>query len=58
MSGRGGHRESPAREVEQAIADLDRQRTQVRLLGRTFMIDIVMQTPDRFSTAGRAALEA
>ncbi|MBO7940894.1 MULTISPECIES: LacI family DNA-binding transcriptional regulator [Streptomyces] len=58
LNGRGGVRESTAREVERAIADLDRQRTQVRLVGRTFMVDIVMQTPERFSTAVRAALEA
>lgn len=45
-------------EVHQAIKDLDRQRTQVRIGGRTFMIDIVMQTPERFSTAVRDALEA
>ena len=58
LNGRGGVRESTVREVRRAIADLDRQRTQVRLVGRTFMIDIVMQTPERFSTAVRAALEA
>ena len=45
-------------EVRQAIADLDRQRTQLRLAGRTFMVDIVMQAPERFTTAVRAALEA
>jgi len=58
LNGRGGVRESTQREVRQAIADLDRQRTQVRLVGRTFMIDIVMQAPERFTTAVRAALEA
>ncbi|MGJ5831158.1 LacI family DNA-binding transcriptional regulator [Streptomyces ossamyceticus] len=58
LNGRGGVRESTAREVEQAIKDLDRQRTQVRIGGRTFMVDIVMQSPDRFSTAVREALEA
>src|SRR3954453_14055510 len=58
LNSRGGVRENTAREVRQAITDLDRQRTQVRLVGRTFMIDIVMQTPERFSTAVRAALEA
>ncbi|WP_030421172.1 LacI family DNA-binding transcriptional regulator [Streptomyces sp. SCSIO 75703] len=58
LNRRGGVRESTAHEVRQAIADLDRQRTQVRLVGRTFMIDIVMQAPDRFSAAVRAALEA
>jgi LacI family transcriptional regulator len=55
---RPGVRESTALEVRQAIADLDRQRTQVRLAGRTFMIDVVVQAPARFSAAIRAALEA
>ncbi|MEU5666126.1 LacI family DNA-binding transcriptional regulator [Streptomyces longwoodensis] len=58
LNGRGGVRPSTAQEVHRAIADLDRQRTQVRLVGRTFMVDIVMQAPERFSTAVRAALEA
>ncbi|MER5184311.1 LacI family DNA-binding transcriptional regulator [Streptomyces sp. NPDC002896] len=58
LNDRGGVRESTVREVRQAIADLDRQRTQVRIGGRTFLIDIVMQTPERFSTAVRDALEA
>ena len=55
---RGGVRESTVREVRQAIADLDRQRSQVRLGGRTFMIDVVVQAPPRFSAAVKAALEA
>lgn len=58
LNERGGVRESTVREVHQAIKDLDRQRTQVRIGGRTFMIDIVMQTPERFSSAVRDALEA
>src|SRR5882762_8175759 len=44
-------------DIRQAIADLDQQRSQLRLAGRVFMIDIVMQTPDRFSSAVKAALE-
>jgi LacI family transcriptional regulator len=44
--------------VRQAIADLEKQRTQIRLGGRTFFIDVVMQAPDRFSPAVRSALEA
>ncbi|MFP3989555.1 LacI family DNA-binding transcriptional regulator [Streptomyces sp. E11-3] len=58
LNNRGGVRESTIMEVHQAIKDLDRQRTQVRIGGRTFMVDIVMQTPERFSTAVRGALEA
>jgi LacI family transcriptional regulator len=58
LNDRGGVRESTAREVHQAITDLNRQRDQVRLNGRTFMIDLVMQAPERFTTAVRTALEA
>jgi len=55
---RPGVRASTVAQVEQAIADLDRQRSQLRLSGRTFVIDLVMQAPQRFSSAVRAALEA
>jgi len=58
LHARGGVRASTARQVKQAIADLDRQRSQVRLGGRTFLLDVVMQTPSRFSSAVRGALEA
>ncbi|MEU1511772.1 LacI family DNA-binding transcriptional regulator [Streptomyces sp. NPDC005811] len=58
LNRRGGVRESTVREVRRAVEDLDRQQTQVRIGGRTFMIDIVMQAPERFSTAVREALEA
>ena len=58
LNNRGQVRESTVREVQQAIADLDRQRSQLRLTGRTFMIDVVMQAPQRFSAAVRDALEA
>jgi LacI family transcriptional regulator len=58
LHGRGGVRESTVREVEQAIADLDRQQSQLRLGGRTFMLDVVVQAPPRFSAAVKTALEA
>ena len=57
-NGRGGVRASTAQAVHQAIDELDRQRTQVRLTGRTFLVDVVMQAPDRFTAAVRTALEA
>ncbi|HYY10370.1 MAG TPA: substrate-binding domain-containing protein [Kineosporiaceae bacterium] len=44
--------------MHRAIADLDRQRSQVRLTGRTFLLDLVIDAPDRFSAAVRAALES
>ncbi len=58
LNGRSGVRESTAAEVRRAIADLDRQRTQLRLGGQTFVIDVVITAPERFSTSVRAALEA
>src|SRR6478736_3682816 len=57
LNRRPGVRPSTAAHVAQAIADLDRQRSQLRLTGRTFIVDLVMQTPDRFSAAVQAALE-
>jgi LacI family transcriptional regulator len=57
LHARAGVREATVAQVEQAIADLDRQRSQVRLSGRTFLVDLVMQTPDRFGSAVRTALE-
>jgi LacI family transcriptional regulator len=57
LNQRGGVRPSTVNDIRQAIADLDRQRSQLRLNGRVFMIDIVMQTPDRFSCAVKVALE-
>lgn len=58
LNGRSGVRDSTVREVLSAIADLERQRDQVRLAVRTFLVDVVMQSPARFSSAVRAALEA
>jgi LacI family transcriptional regulator len=57
LNDRGGVRASTVNDIRQAIADLDQQRSQLRLAGRVFMIDIVMQTPDRFSSAVKTALE-
>jgi LacI family transcriptional regulator len=44
--------------VRQAIADLDRQRDQLRMAGRTFLVDVVVQAPPRFCDTVRTALEA
>ncbi|HJT94667.1 MAG TPA: LacI family DNA-binding transcriptional regulator [Mycobacterium sp.] len=58
LNDRPGVRQNTRAEVMQAIADLDKQRTQLRLNGRRYLIDVVMQTPQRFSDAFRAAIEA
>jgi LacI family transcriptional regulator len=57
LNERGGVRASTVQEVRRAITDLERQHTQLRLGGRTFLVDVVMQAPDRFTAAVRAALE-
>ena len=46
-------RDSTRLEVEQAIRDLDKQRSQLRLAGRKYLFDVVMQAPQRFSSAFR-----
>jgi len=58
LNARPGVRGNTRAEVMQAIADLDKQRAQLRLNGRRYLIDVVMQTPQRFSDAFRAAVEA
>lgn len=55
---RGGVRPRTADEVHRAIADLERQRAQLRATGRTYLVDVVMQAPVRFTDAVRSALEA
>ncbi|MEH3034445.1 MAG: LacI family DNA-binding transcriptional regulator [Aeromicrobium erythreum] len=58
LHGRPGVRAATVAEVERAVAELDRQATQLRLVGRTFLLDLVMQAPRRFSDAVRSAVEA
>jgi LacI family transcriptional regulator len=57
LNRRAGVRDSTRAEVMQAIADLDKQRSQLRLNGRRYLIDVVMEAPGRFSDAFRAAVE-
>jgi LacI family transcriptional regulator len=58
LHGREGVRPETIVQVNQAIAELERQREQVHLSGRTLILDLVMQTPERFALATRQALEA
>lgn len=58
LNDRPGVRQNTHAEVMQAIADLDKQRAQLRLVGRRYLVDVVMQTPQRFSDAFRVAVEA
>jgi LacI family transcriptional regulator, galactose operon repressor len=58
LHGREGVRRETVAQVNQAIDELERQREQVHLSGRTLILDLVMQTPERFAVASRDALEA
>jgi LacI family transcriptional regulator len=57
LHGRDGVRPETVAQVNQAIDELARQREQVQLSGRTVILDLVMQTPERFAVASREALE-
>src|SRR3954470_19008631 len=58
LHGRAGVRPETVTQVEQAVAELDRQRSQVHLAGQSLMLDLVMQAPERFASACRHAVEA
>lgn len=58
LHGRVGVRPETVAQVERAVAELGRQREQVELSGRTVILDLVMQTPERFAVASRDALES
>src|ERR1700735_272995 len=57
LNKRGGVRGHTAERVKQAIRELDGQSEQAGLTGRKFVVDVVMQAPDRFSESVRLALE-
>ncbi|WP_432510860.1 LacI family DNA-binding transcriptional regulator [Kineococcus sp. SYSU DK001] len=58
LNDRPGVRASTVAQVHRAVAELDRQQTQLSVDGRTFIVDVVVDAPRRFSDAVRAALEA
>jgi LacI family transcriptional regulator len=56
---RGGVRESTARRVHQAVADLDRQQSEsAGAAARTFPVDVVVHAPSRFAAAVETAVTA
>jgi LacI family transcriptional regulator len=54
---REGVRPETIAQVKRAIDELERQSEQVQLSAQTLIFDLVMQTPQRFATASRDALE-
>src|ERR1700735_5390607 len=57
LNRRGGVRGHTAERVKQAIRELRGQSEQAGLTGRKFVVDVIMQAPDRFSEAVRVSLE-
>lgn len=58
LHGRKHVAKTTASRIEAAIAELERQYAQARIGGRRLVLDIVMETPQRFSDAVRLAFEA
>lgn len=58
LHGRAHVARATALKIEAALAELERQYAEARIGGRRLVIDVVMETPQRFSNAVRAAFEA
>ncbi|WP_028749194.1 LacI family DNA-binding transcriptional regulator [Rhizobium mesoamericanum] len=58
LNDRSGVRHQTRLRVQSAIAELEKQQTGGEVSGRKLAIDVVMETPERFSTAVRDAFEA
>lgn len=58
IHGRGGVHRKTALRVEAAIGELRKQETEAGLQGRTFVFDVIMEAPDRFTRAVREAFES
>lgn len=57
LNDRPGVRRQTAARVRAAIVELENQQQRLELPGSTCAIDVVMEAPDRFTTAVRAAFE-
>ncbi|UVC10937.1 LacI family DNA-binding transcriptional regulator [Rhizobium sp. TH2] len=57
INGRGGVRRQTAARIEAAINELRQQENAAAMSGRTYVFDIVMEAPDRFTNAVRRAFE-
>jgi LacI family transcriptional regulator len=58
LNGRQGVRRQTVSRVEAAIDELRQQEEATRLAGRAYVFDVVMEAPDRFTRAVRAAFES
>ncbi len=57
LNARTGVSANMGRRIHQAMQELERQSSQVGLVGRKFLIDVVMEAPSRFARVVREALE-
>lgn len=57
MNNRSGVRPATLKRVKQALLELKKQQAQIFMVGRKFMVDVVVEAPDRFSNLLRSALE-
>jgi LacI family transcriptional regulator len=58
INGRAGVRRKTAMRIEAAIDELRKQENEARLKGRTYVFDVIMEAPDRFTRAVRDAFES
>lgn len=58
LNGRGGVRRQTKLRVEAAIRELREQQSRMGMSGRTYVFDVLMETPERFADAVRTAFEA
>ncbi len=57
MNVRPGVKPSTLKRVKQALRELKNQQDQIFMVGRKFMIDVLVEAPDRFTELLRGALE-
>ncbi len=57
INARPGVKPSTLKRVKQALRELKNQQDQIFMVGRKFMIDVLVEAPDRFSELLRGALE-
>ncbi len=58
INSRPGVKPSTRKRVKQALRELKSQQDQIFMVGRKFMIDVLVEAPDRFTELLRGALEA
>ncbi|MGV3552662.1 LacI family DNA-binding transcriptional regulator [Rhizobium sp.] len=58
INGRGGVRRPTMARIEAAIDELRKQEKEAGLKGRTYVFDVIMEAPDRFTRAVREAFES